>query len=76
MKPSALQPVSYTTPFYNKFRETLTWALDHRKAVVVAAICTLFPSIGLLTLVKQEFFPASVRPEIVVTMNLPVGTSI
>lgn len=33
-------------------------------------------SCGLLTLVPQEFFPPSLRPEIIVEMTLPEGSSI
>lgn len=76
MKPTNLKPVSYDTKFYTVFRKTLNWCMGHRKIVVLAAALTFLCSIGLLKLVKQEFFPASVRPEIVVEMNLPEGSGI
>lgn len=76
MKPTALQEVSYETGFYKTFRKTLNWCLGHRKIVVLTTICTFLISLGLLKLVRQEFFPASVRPEIIVEMNLPEGSGI
>ena len=76
IKPKALKPVSYNTSFYNKFRSVLNWCLGHRRTVMIAAALTFVGSLGLLKLVKQEFFPASVRPEIVVEMNLPEGSGI
>ncbi len=76
IRPKTLTPVSYDTKFYNGFRSILNWCLEHRKAVIIGAVLTFIGSIGLLKLVKQEFFPASVRPEIVVELNLPEGSGI
>lgn len=76
MKPTSLKEVSYDTGFYNTFRKALNWCLGHRKTVVLTAIGTFLISLGLLKLVRQEFFPASVRPEIIVEMNLPEGSGI
>ena len=76
IKPTALEEVSYDTGFYKAFRKTLNWCLYHRKTVMIAAVLIFVGSIGLLKLIKHEFFPASVRPEIVVEMNLPEGSGI
>ena len=76
IKPTALEEVSYDTGFYKAFRKILNWCLGHRKIVMIAAVLTFIGSLGLLKLVKHEFFPASVRPEIVVEMNLPEGSGI
>lgn len=66
----------YDTRFYRMFRNTLTWCLKRPKLVLgITAICFI-GSIGLLKFVKQEFFPPSIRPEIIVEMTLPEGSSL
>lgn len=67
---------SYNSRFYRIFRQTLTWCLNHRKLVLGATVLSFIASLFLLTLVKQEFFPPSVRPEIIVEMTLPEGSSL
>ncbi|CUH95759.1 putative membrane protein [Propionispora sp. 2/2-37] len=67
---------SYDSRFYRIFRQTLTWCLNHRKLVISATVLSFVASLFLLTLVKQEFFPPSVRPEIIVEMTLPEGSSL
>lgn len=66
----------YNTRFYRWFRHILTWCLTHRKKVLLATCGCFAGAILLLGLVKQEFFPASVRPELIVEMRLPQGASL
>lgn len=66
----------YDSKFYRMFRQTLTWCLQHRKLVLGITAAFFIGSIGLLKFVKQEFFPPSVRPEIMVEMTLPEGSSL
>jgi multidrug efflux pump subunit AcrB len=66
----------YNTRFYRLFKQLLTWCLLHRKKVLTATLACFIGSIFLLGLVKQEFFPESVRPEIIVDMRLPQGASL
>lgn len=66
----------FNNPFYVYFRKVLNWSLHNRKIVVVAAIALFAANIALGTLLKQEFFPASVRPELLVELNLPEGSSL
>jgi len=66
----------YDSKFYRIFRQALTWCLQHRKLVLgITALCFI-GSIVLLKFVKQEFFPPSVRTEIIVEMTLPEGSSL
>ena len=67
---------SLNTPFYQKFRLLLTWSLRHRGTVLIATVCLFVSSLFLLNFIKKEFFPASVRPEILVELNLPEGSSL
>jgi len=66
----------YNTKFYRLFRRTLVWCLNHRKLVLAVTLVCFIGSIGLLKFVKQEFFPPSTRPEILVEMTLPIGASL
>lgn len=76
IRPTVIKEESYDTPFYNKFRSLLKWSLAHRAAVVGITIGMFVFSIFMLSFVKKEFFPASVRPELLVELNLPEGSSI
>ena len=71
IRPKVIEQESYDTPFYNKFRRIIDWCLAHRKTVIAGSLTCLLGSIGLLSLVKQEFFPESVRPEVITELHLP-----
>ena len=61
--------------FHAIFRKTLSWCLTH-KTVVLAGTAALFAvSVCMMKFIHQEFFPQSVRPEILITMRLPEGAS-
>lgn len=66
----------YDKPFYNRFKRVLTWCLEHRKAVLVTTAVSFLLAVFSFQFLKQEFFPTSVRPEIIVDMTLPEGSSI
>jgi len=66
----------YDSKFYRFFRKILTWCLHHRKLVLGITMACFICSLFLLKLVKQEFFPPSVRPELIVEMTLPEGSSL
>jgi multidrug efflux pump subunit AcrB len=66
----------YNTRFYNKFRTVLIWCLSHRRKVLLGTLAAFIGSIFLMGIVKQEFFPESSRPEIVIDMRLPQGASV
>lgn len=65
----------YDTKFYRLFKQALVWCLNHRKLVLGVTAACFFASIFLLKFVKQEFFPPSTRPELIVEMTLPEGAS-
>lgn len=48
----------------------------HQKIVILSTVSIFIGSLLLVPLIKQEFFPASVRPELLVELNLPEGSSI
>ncbi len=65
----------YDTPFYRRFTAILLWCLNRRKKVLLATALSFFAALGLMGLVKMEFFPDSTRPELIVGFTLPVGSS-
>lgn len=67
---------AYGGKFYQLFRKVLTWCLKHRRIVLGGTAGCFCLALVLLPLVKQEFFPPSVRPEIIIEMNLPEGSSL
>ena len=73
---TAVGHARYDTKFYLLFRRTLAWCLSHRALVLALTAFCFLGSIGLLKFVRQEFFPPSIRPEIIVQMNLPEGSSL
>uniref|UniRef100_UPI003D7E825B efflux RND transporter permease subunit n=1 Tax=Mitsuokella sp. TaxID=2049034 RepID=UPI003D7E825B len=65
----------YQSRFYTYFRKLLNLFLTHRKIVLVATVCVFAVSLFMMKFIKQEFFPPSLRPEILVELKLPEGSS-
>lgn len=66
----------YQTRFYRRFRALVTWCVAHRITVIVLTVAAFVASLGLFTLVPQQFFPASSRLELMVDIKLPEGASL
>ena len=67
----------YDTKFYRYFRKLLTYCLDKKKMViVVTTIAFVLSTLSMTFLLPDEFLPAATRPELIVDMTLPQGTSI
>jgi multidrug efflux pump subunit AcrB len=66
----------YNTRHYNRFRSVLTTVIA-RKWLVAGAVIALFviAVIGM-GLVKKQFFPTSDRPEVLIEVQMPYGSSI
>lgn len=66
----------YDTPRYNRFRRVLETVIA-RKWLVAGSVVGLFVAAVLgMGLVKKQFFPISDRPEVLVEIQMPYGTSI
>lgn len=66
----------YNTPRYNRFRQVLGRIIA-RKWLVASSVIGLFVlAIGGMAVVKKQFFPISDRPEVLVEVQMPYGTSI
>ncbi|MBQ0959725.1 efflux RND transporter permease subunit [Ideonella sp. 4Y11] len=66
----------FDTPFYQRFRAMVTWCVEHRWKTI--AITLAIFALGLVGMgrVQQQFFPDSSRPEILVDLWLPEGSTI
>lgn len=65
----------YDTRFYTRLRGWVAWCIE-RRFVVLAITAALFVVAMLgFSLVPQQFFPSSDRPELLVDLRLPEGAS-
>ena len=62
--------------FMRAFDRLLGFAMRHRWLTIAAAILAFGASLYGMGFVQQQFFPASNRPELLVTMTLPKNASI
>ncbi|GAC1605939.1 MAG: efflux RND transporter permease subunit [Ramlibacter sp.] len=65
----------FDTPFYNRFRRTVDWCVEHRWLTIGATVLSFALGIAGMGLVQQQFFPDSSRPEVLVDIWFPEGTS-
>lgn len=72
---SGVNPL-YQTGFYRAFRRLLNWSLQHRAVTLLITLLIFGSTLLLGKTLKEEFFPASVRPELLVELNLPEGSSL
>ncbi len=66
----------FDTPFYNAFRKTVNWCVQHRWITIGLMVLTFALGIVGMGKVQQQFFPDSSRPEVLVDIWFPEGTSI
>ncbi|PDT83181.1 efflux RND transporter permease subunit [Sinorhizobium sp. BJ1] len=67
---------AFDTRFYRRLRATVGWAVRHRVIVLVMTLATFMASLWAFQFIPKNFFPQSSRPEILVDLWLPEGTSI
>jgi multidrug efflux pump len=66
----------FDTPFYNRFRSMVNWCVKHRwLTIALTVLCFALGIVGMGK-VQQQFFPDSSRPELLVDLWLPEGSSI
>jgi multidrug efflux pump subunit AcrB len=66
----------YQTPRYEKLRGAIRWAVERKKQVALATLAAFLVAGMGMALVKKQFFPTSDRPEVLVEVQMPKGTSI
>ncbi len=65
----------YTTRGYGLLRRVLHWAVRRRGLVVASTFVLFLASVGAMSQVRQQFFPNSARPELIVDVTLRQGAS-
>jgi multidrug efflux pump subunit AcrB len=55
-------------PFYANFRRLVNWCVQHRWLTIGATLLTFALGIAGMGKVQQQFFPDSVRPEVLVDL--------
>ncbi|MBX8530995.1 efflux RND transporter permease subunit [Pseudomonas cichorii] len=66
----------YNTPNYNRFRRFLKNVIARKWLVAGTVIAAFVVAIIGMGLVKKQFFPTSDRPEVLIEVQMPYGTSI
>jgi multidrug efflux pump subunit AcrB len=78
----AIKPIAgghaaiYATPSYERFRSLVAWSVAHKFKVAGAVVGIFFVAVFGMGFVKQQFFPSSERPELLVDVRMPEGASI
>ncbi|MGN7980171.1 efflux RND transporter permease subunit [Burkholderia sp. 22313] len=65
----------YDTRFYTRLRGWIDWCIERRFVVLLITGALFVVALMGFTLVPQQFFPSSDRPELLVDLRLPEGAS-
>ncbi|MBL8347748.1 MAG: efflux RND transporter permease subunit [Rubrivivax sp.] len=66
----------FDTPFYSRFRAAVNWCVEHRWITIGLTVLSFALGIVGMGRVQQQFFPDSSRPEVLVDLWLPEGSTI
>ena len=65
----------YNTLFYQRFRDTVSWCVTHRRTVIAVTVLLFSGALFAFKFVQQQFFPSSTRVELLVDLKLAEGSS-
>jgi multidrug efflux pump subunit AcrB len=65
----------YDTKFYRRLRGWIGWCVERRGLVLGITLSLFVVGLAGFTLVPQQFFPSSDRPELLIDLRLPEGAS-
>ena len=66
----------FDSPFYNRFRAAVNWCVEWRWVTIGLTVASFALGIVGMGKVQQQFFPDSSRPEVLVELWLPEGSTI
>ena len=66
----------FDTPFYSRFRRAVNWCVEHRWITIGLTVASFALGIVGMGRVQQQFFPDSSRPEVLVDLWLPEGSTV
>ncbi|MFM7968409.1 efflux RND transporter permease subunit [Aeromonas sp. A-5] len=75
-KVEGAHPALYNTPRYHLFRKLLGNVIARKWLVAGSVIALFVASVLGMSLVKKQFFPISDRPEVLIEVQMPYGTSV
>ncbi|OFA02157.1 efflux RND transporter permease subunit [Duganella phyllosphaerae] len=65
----------FDTPGFRRFRAVVNWCVEFRKTTIVATLLVFALGIYGFSFIEKQFFPDSSRPELMVELWTPEGTS-
>ncbi|MGG1943570.1 efflux RND transporter permease subunit [Trinickia sp. NRRL B-1857] len=65
----------YDTRFYRRLGGWITWCVERRFIVLGITVALFIAALAAFSLVPQQFFPSSDRPELLIDLRLPEGAS-
>lgn len=65
----------FDTPMFRRFRALVTWCVEFRKTTIILSLAVFALGVFGFKFIEKQFFPDSSRPELMVEMWLPEGTS-
>jgi multidrug efflux pump subunit AcrB len=70
------EPDVYDTSFYDRLRGLIDACVQHRWMVLLATLLAFGVAMAVFGSIPKQFFPSSDRPELLVDLRLPEGSSI
>jgi multidrug efflux pump subunit AcrB len=65
----------FDTPFYTRLKGVVNWCVEWRKTTIALTLAGFALGVFGFRFVEQQFFPDSSRPELMVELWLPEGSS-
>ncbi|MET0321477.1 MAG: efflux RND transporter permease subunit [Duganella sp.] len=65
----------FDTPGFRRFRAVVNWCVEFRKTTIVASLAVFALGVYGFNFIEKQFFPDSSRPELMVELWTPEGTS-
>jgi len=65
----------FNTPGFQKFRSIVTWCVEWRKTTIALSLAVFGLGVYGFNFIEKQFFPDSSRPELMVELWMPEGTT-
>jgi multidrug efflux pump subunit AcrB len=65
----------FDTPGFRKFRAVVNWCVEYRKTTIAATLVIFALGVYGFKFIEKQFFPDSSRPELMVELWTPEGTT-
>jgi multidrug efflux pump subunit AcrB len=65
----------FDTPFYTRVRRAVNWCVEWRKTTIGLTLLVFAAGVFGFKFIEQQFFPDSSRPELMIELWLPEGSS-